>query len=69
MGDSLKTENWYAPESCFITFETDDANEYCGFASEYNEEHHCYKVLDFEFKLCEICSEPTDIIWKNRYLT
>lgn len=73
-----KTENirnWQEPEACFVTFEADDAKETAEDASERNvnenSEKEAYTILGGKKKFIveEICSEPTDIIWQNRYLT
>jgi hypothetical protein len=52
-------DKWYVPESCFVIFETDDAKEVAEDASDRGT----YQVLDWTFETCEVCSEPTDIIW------
>lgn len=59
------TEMWYVPESCFVTWETDDAKEVAEDASADGS----YTCLTWPYEICEVCSEPTDIIWQNRYLT
>ena len=61
-------EQWNVPESCFITFETDDAAELAAKCSEWNEKQtedaKKHKILgSFPFKTEESTSEPTDIIW------
>jgi hypothetical protein len=75
--DRLKKENyddWTRPESCFIVFEADDAKETAEEADGWNDdapEDKKYKILGgkINFRLHDISSEPTDIIWENRYNT
>lgn len=66
--DPANFECWSQPEACFITFEADDAKETAEMASQWQDDNagdKKYTLLGGNkvFKVSDICSEPTDIIW------